>query len=74
MHPCRACGKAVETAAQFCPWCFTLPAESHVRADAIVTPLSTTWGGAPVPSRWPRLLLVAGIVAIVVALLVGVFG
>lgn len=100
MHPCRDCGKPVETSAQFCPWCFALPGtaeESHARpvavsteraverpaesAVAVVAPpaptpvaaSTATWVGAPVPaSPWPRVLLVAGIAALVVGLVVGV--
>ena len=96
MHPCRECGKPVETTAQFCPWCFALPGtvdEGHARPEPlavavpgavsvlppVVVPAApppapvATWGGAPVTSsRWPRILVIGGSVAFVVALVAGV--
>jgi hypothetical protein len=80
MHACRACGKTVETVAQFCPWCFALPGDTRVRTEPTPVPSeppqapSTTWGGASVSaSRWPSVLALVGIVAILAALVVGLW-
>lgn len=69
MHPCRECGKAVETTAQFCPWCFALPHTTTTPAPAAPT---AAWAAPVTPSRWPQVLLIGGILALVLGLLLGV--